>query len=102
MGDSRNTAIASLICPPIQIVSICARTAQLSQKPLFSKVLGQQMNSFKNDISHLKTLPDFRNHSDRVIGPAPGLAHSVNLHPTLRRAPLSKELFDMQKFILRI
>ena len=97
MGDSSNSAIASLICPPIQIVSICARAAQLSQKPLFSKVLSQQTNPFKNSISHLKTLPGFRNHSDRVIGPDPGFANSVNLHPTLIRAPWSKDLFQHAK-----
>jgi hypothetical protein len=51
-GDSKNSAIASLIHPPIQIASICARAAQLSQKPLFSKVLSQQMNPFKSGISH--------------------------------------------------
>jgi hypothetical protein len=96
-GDSSNSAIASLIHPPIQIVSICARAAQLSQKPLFSKVLSQQMNPFKNGISHLKTLPGFRNHSDRVIGPDPGLANSVNLHPTLIRAPLGTDLFQQAK-----
>ena len=96
-GDSKNSAIASLIHPPIQIVSICARAAQLSQKPLFSKVLSQQMNPFKNGISHLKTLPGFRNHSDRVIGPDPGLANSVNLHPTLIRAPLGTDLFQQAK-----
>ena len=57
MGDSRNSAIASLIYPPIQIASICARAAQLSQKPLFSRVLSQQMNPIKNGISHLKHCP---------------------------------------------
>ena len=94
MGDSSNSAIASPICPPIQIVSICARAAQLSQKPVFSKVLSQQMNPFKNGISHLKTLPGFRNHSDRVI---PGLANSVNSHPTLIRALLGTDLFQHAK-----
>jgi len=93
-GDCKNSAIASLICPPIQIVSICARAAQLSQKPVFSKVLSQQMNPFKNGISHLKTLPGFRNHSDRVI---PGLANSVNSHPTLIRALLGTDLFQHAK-----
>ena len=74
MGDSSNSDVASPICPPIQICSICARAAQLSQKPVFSKVLSQQMNPFKNGISHLKTLPGLRNHSDGVTGPDPGLA----------------------------
>jgi hypothetical protein len=87
MGNSRESAIASLIYPPIQIGSICAWAAQLSQKPLFSKVLSQQMNPIKNGISRLKTLPDFRNHSDRVIGPGPELANSVKLHRPLIRAP---------------
>ena len=97
MGDSSNSAIASPICPPIQIVSICARAAQLSQKPVFSKVLSQQMNPFKNGISHLKTLPGLRNHSDGVTGPDPGLASSVNLHSTLRRASLGTELLQHAK-----
>ena len=97
MGDSSNSAIASLIYPPIQIVSICARAAQLSQKPLFSKVLSKQMNPFKSGISHLQTLPGLCNHSDGVTGPDPGLASSVNLHSTLRRASLGTELLQHAK-----
>ena len=55
------------------------------------------MNPLQSGISHWQTLPDRRNHLDRVIGPDPGLANSVNLHTPLIVAPLSKDLFQQAR-----